>query len=180
MPVGLDWLTRFHFAWPQWLGICRPPEAGSQAAATDAFQQAVVRSWRSTVASGGSVADAVINNLFPWCFTPETYAKRPEFIAGLADFVRSRPPQSVENFLAQSDAVLTHDATTRLADIGARTQITYGRWDLITSTRFLAELTAAIPHAQSHVFEDCSHVALHENPSAFNEVTLAFLTAQRL
>ena len=58
-----------------------------------------------------SVTDMVIQGIFPWCFTPELYAAKPEYIDSLADFVRSRPMPPVDAFLRQSDAVLAHDAT---------------------------------------------------------------------
>jgi hypothetical protein len=53
-----------------------------------------------------SVTDMVIKGIFPWCFTPELYAERPEYIDSLADFVRSRPMPPVDAFLRQSEAVL--------------------------------------------------------------------------
>ncbi len=34
VPVGLLWETMLSPLWPQWLGICRPPELGSSAEAT--------------------------------------------------------------------------------------------------------------------------------------------------
>ena len=41
----------------------------------------------------------VIQGIFPWCFTPEMYVNRPEFVDTLVDFVRSRPAQPVDAFL---------------------------------------------------------------------------------
>src|SRR5512133_340496 len=40
-----------------------------------------------------TVADVVIQAIFPFCFTPEAYAERPEFVDTLVQFVRSRPAQ---------------------------------------------------------------------------------------
>jgi hypothetical protein len=39
----------------------------------------------------GSVAEMVILGIFPWCFTPELYAAKPDYIQSLAEFVRGRP-----------------------------------------------------------------------------------------
>ena len=128
----------------------------------------------------GSVADTVIQGIFPWCFTPEMYAEKPEFVAGLEDFVRGRPPQPVDAFLHQSDAVLGHDAEAQLGRIVAPTQITYGRCDVITSTRFAAALTNGIKDAEFVVFEHLSHAGLHEDAEEFNRATLEFLTRQKL
>src|SRR5579884_2402601 len=62
---------------------------------TDPFITAVLGSWQLLAKAIGSVQDMMIRAMFPWCFTPELYAARPEYIQGLADFVRSRPAQSV-------------------------------------------------------------------------------------
>ena len=52
----------------------------------------------------------VILGVFPWCFTPELYAARPEYIQSLAEFVRGRPRQPGPAFLQESNAVIAHDA----------------------------------------------------------------------
>jgi len=39
------------------------------------------------------------------------YVERPEFVDTLAEFVPGRPAQPVDAFLAQTDAVIAHDAT---------------------------------------------------------------------
>jgi len=123
----------------------------------------------------GSVTDMVIQGIFPWCFTPELYAARPEYIDSLADFVRGRPMPPVDAFLCQSQAVLGHDAREVLGAIRAPTQLTYGQHDLVTSTRFAAPLTAAIPGADVVVFENCAHAPIYEDVDGFNQRTLAFL-----
>jgi hypothetical protein len=46
----------------------------------------------------------VIQAIFLWCFTPEAYVERPEFVDMLVEFVRGRPAQPVDAFLAQTDA----------------------------------------------------------------------------
>ena len=93
----------------------------------------------------------------------------------LSDFVRSRPKQPVDAFIQQSDAVITHDAEAQLGKIRAPTQITFGRHDMVTSTRFADRLKNGIKNSELHIFEDCSHAPLYENVPAFNEKTLAFL-----
>jgi hypothetical protein len=62
----------------------------------------------------------VIQSIFPFCFTPELYAARPEYIESLAEFVRSRPMPPVEAFMRQSEAVLRHDATGLLGAVQLR------------------------------------------------------------
>jgi pimeloyl-ACP methyl ester carboxylesterase len=147
-----------HSAWPK----------------SDPFLQTVVEGWR-VMAMGGSVTEMVIQGIFPWCFTPELYAARPEYIDSLAEFVRSRPMPPLEAFLRQSEAVINHDASAQLGRITAPTQVTVGRHDMLCSTRFVDALTGGIANTELVVFEDCSHAAIYENVEAFNTRTLAFL-----
>jgi pimeloyl-ACP methyl ester carboxylesterase len=144
--------------------------------ATDPYLTVVVEGWRTMARALNSVTDMVIQGIFPWCFTPELYAARPEYIDGLADFVRGRPMPPVDAFLRQSGAVLSHDATGMVGLIQAPTQVTFGRHDAATSTRFAAPLTQGIKDSELVVFEDCSHAPIYENVEEFNARTLAFLT----
>ena len=121
-----------------------------------------------------SVPEMVIQAIFPWCFTPELYAQKPDYIQSLSDFVRSRPEQPVDAFIQESDAVIAHDAEAQLGRIRAPTQITFGRYDLVTR-HFADRLTNGIKCSELYIFEDCSHAPLYENVVAFNEKTLAFL-----
>jgi pimeloyl-ACP methyl ester carboxylesterase len=123
----------------------------------------------------GSVPEMVILALFPWCLTPELYAAKPEYIQSLADFVRSRPAQSVPSFLQQSNAVIAHDVETQLDRITAPTQITFGRHDLATSTRFADGMKRRIRNSELLIFEGCSHAPIYEKVEEFNQKTLAFL-----
>ena len=142
---------------------------------TDPFLRAVVETWRTMAQGLGSVTDMAIQGIFPWCFTPELYAARPEYIDSLADFVRGRPMPPVDAFLRQSQAVLDHDAREVLGAIRAPTLITFGERDMVTSTRFAGPLTAAIPGADLAVFENCAHAPIYEDVDGFNQRTLAFL-----
>ena len=146
--------------------------------ATDAFLTTVVEMWRSLARALPTVADAVIQGIFPFCFTPEMYAEKPEFVDGLEQFVRSRPAQPLEAFIAQSDAVLAHDAADALGDIRCPTQITFGAHDICTSTRFAGQLQSAIAGSELVVFESLAHAGLHEDAETFNRATLEFLQRQ--
>jgi proline iminopeptidase len=74
--------------------------------------------------------------------------------------------------------VITHDIETQLSQITAPTQITFGRHDMVTSTRFATGMTSAIRNSELLVFEDCSHAPMYENVEEFNEKTLGFLRRQ--
>jgi 3-oxoadipate enol-lactonase len=142
---------------------------------TDPFIKTVVQGWQTMAKGLGSVTEMVIQGIFPWCFTPELYAAKPEYIESLAAFVRGRPVQPIDAFLRQSDAVIAHDATSQLAKIKAPTQITFGRRDVVTSTRFANELKSGIRESEVVVFEGCSHTPMYENVAEFNGTTLEFL-----
>jgi len=142
---------------------------------TDPFLTVIVEGWRIMARGLDSVTEMVIAGIFPFCFTPELYAARPEYIDSLAEFVRGRPMPPVDAFMRQSGAVLTHDASGILGLIQAPTLITYGRHDIVTSTRFAAPLTEGIADTELIVFEDCAHAAIYENVEGFNQRTLEFL-----
>jgi pimeloyl-ACP methyl ester carboxylesterase len=142
---------------------------------SDPFLKTVVEGWRSIAKALGSVQEMVIQGIFPWCLTPELYAAKPDYIDQLAAFVRSRPKQPLEAFISQSSAVLSHDAVAQLARIKAPTQITFGRRDLVTSTRFADVMKNGIKGSEFVVFEGCAHAPIYENVAEFNEKTLSFL-----
>ena len=147
-----------HSAWPK----------------TDLFAKTIVESLQALAKALGSVPKMVIRGLFPWCFTPELYAARPDYIQSLADFVRSRPPQSVASFMQQSNAVIAHDVHSQLNRISAPTLITFGRQDMLISTRF-AEPLKTIRNSELLIFEGCAHAPLYEKVEEFNTKTLDFL-----
>jgi pimeloyl-ACP methyl ester carboxylesterase len=148
-----------HSAWPK----------------SDPFLKVVVSGWQTIAKGLGSVQEMIIQGIFPYCFTPELYAAKPEYIDQLAAFVRSRPKQPLEAFLRQSDAVIAHDALSQLGKIKAPTQITFGRYDMVTSTRFVEPLTSGIKNSDLVIFEMCAHAGIYERVSEFNEKTLEFL-----
>ena len=144
-------------------------------AKTDLFLKTVVEGWQVMAKALGSVPEMIVQGIFPWCFTPELYAAKPEYIQSLADFVRSRPVPSLAAFLQQSNAVIAHDVEAQLAKIKAPTQITFGRHDLLTSTRFADRMKSDIRGSELLIFEGCAHAPIYEKVEEFNQKTLAFL-----
>ena len=148
-----------HSAWPK----------------TDAFVKTAIECFQIVAKALESVPEMVIRALFPWCLTPDLYAAKPDHIQTLADFVRSRPAQSLASFMQQSNAVLAHDMERQLGRITAPTQITFGQRDLLTSTRFADRLKNGIRNSELVIFEGCAHAALYEKVEEFNSRTLEFL-----
>jgi pimeloyl-ACP methyl ester carboxylesterase len=142
---------------------------------SDPFIKTVVRGWQEMAKGMNDVTEMIVLGIFPWCFTPELYAAKPEYIASLAEFVRGRPRQPVDAFVRQSDAVMAHDAEAQLGKIKAPTQITFGRRDAVTSTRYAHRLQEGIATSELVVFEGCAHAPIYENVAEFNARTLAFL-----
>lgn len=142
---------------------------------SDPYVKTVLESWQVTAKALASVPEMVILAIFPWCFTPELYAAKPDYIQSLAGFVRSRPAQTVAAFLQQSNAAMGHDAEAQLGKITAPTQITFGRCDRVTSTRFADRMKNGIRNSELVVFEGCSHAPIYENVAEFNGKTLEFL-----
>jgi pimeloyl-ACP methyl ester carboxylesterase len=166
-----------------WLGAKYPDRVRSLSLhsgwpKTDPFMKTVVEGWQVMAEALGSVPEMVIQAIFPWCLTPELYASKPDYIQSLADFVRSRPAQPLSAFIQQSNAVIGHDAEEQLARIRAPTQITFGRHDLVTSTRFADRMNGSISGAELEIFESCAHAPIYEKVDEFNRKTLAFLQRQ--
>jgi pimeloyl-ACP methyl ester carboxylesterase len=142
---------------------------------TDPFLKVIVQGWQTMAKGLGSVQEMIIQGILPFCLTPELYAAKPDYVDQLAAFVRSRPQQPIDAFMRQSNAVIAHDALSQLGGIAAPTQITFGRHDIVTSTRFADPLKNGIKGSELTVFETCAHAAIYETVADFNERTLAFL-----
>jgi len=142
---------------------------------TDPFIKTVVEGWQVVARALESVPQMVILSIFPWCFTPELYAAKPDYIKALADFVQSRPAQPLTAFIQQSNAVIAHDAEDQLPRITAPTQITFGRGDLATSTRLTDRMHGSIRNSEVLIFEGCAHAPIYEKVDEFNQKTLGFL-----
>jgi pimeloyl-ACP methyl ester carboxylesterase len=78
-------------------------------------------------------------------------------------------------YLRQTEAVLGHDARSRLPAIRCPTLVSVGSLDLITPPALSDELARLIPGARLNRLPDVGHGALWEAPDAFNRVCLDFL-----
>ena len=85
----------------------------------------------------------------------------------------------MDAFLAQTDAVLAHDASAVLGEIDVPTLITFGARDVVCSTRFAEPLKSGIAGSELVLFDHLSHAGLHEDPETFNRATLDFLQRER-
>jgi len=146
---------------------------------TDLFVKTLVNGWQVTAKALNNVPEMTIQNIFPWCFMPELYAERPDYIQSLSDFVRSRPAQTVADFILQSNAVIAHDVEEQLINITAPTQISFGSHDMVTSTRFAFPMQERIRNTELIIFDRCAHAPNFERVDEFNQRTLEFLQRQQ-
>ena len=163
-----------------WLAVKYPDKVQSLSVhggspSSDLFIKTILEGWQVMARALNSVPEMVIKAIFPWCFTPDLYATKPDYIQALTDFVRSRPAQSLPSFLRQSNAVMAHDVSAHLGQITAPTQITVGALDQITSTRFAVPMKDQIRGAELLIFENCAHAHIYEKVEEFNQKSLAFL-----
>ena len=145
---------------------------------TDPFIRTVIEGFQVVAKALESVPQMVIRAIFPWCLTPELYAAKPDYIQSLSNFVLSRPAQPLAAFIEQSNAAIAHDAEAQLGRITAPTQITFGRHDLATSTRFADRMKGGIRDSELLIFEGCAHAPIYEKVEEFNQKTLRFLQNQ--
>ena len=116
-----------------------------------------------------------------WLFTPECFATQPELVELVVQRA-AHPPHPVppHAYFRQTEAVLGHDARSRLHLISCPTLVAGGSLDLITPPALSDELARLIPGARLTRLPGVGHGALWEAPEAFNRVCLDFLDAVAL
>ena len=108
---------------------------------------------------------------------PRDVRTRPEFVDTLTDFVRSRPAQPLDAFLAQTEAAITHDSGPALGEIVAPTLITVGAHDLVCC-RFAERLETGIGGSELVIFEHTLARRLRGPRDLTHRATLDFLLRQ--
>jgi pimeloyl-ACP methyl ester carboxylesterase len=68
---------------------------------TDPFLKVIVGNWQIIAKGLGSVQEMIIQGIFPFCFTPELYSAKPEYLDQLAASA-SRTPSSPMTLLLSS------------------------------------------------------------------------------
>ena len=181
--IGVE---RAHIRWPVarrghglWPGAKYPRRVHSLSlhsgwTKTDPFLKAVVEGWQTIAKGLGDVTEMVIQGIFP-CSRPSYTPPSRNTLTSLQRLC-AVGEAAARRFLRQSNAVIAHDALAQLTRINAPTQITFGRHDLVTSTRFADALKNGIKRSELMVFESCSHAPIYESVSEFNQKTLSFLS----
>lgn len=113
-----------------------------------------------------------------WLFTPECFATQPELVELVVQRAAQHPhPVPLHAYLRQTEAVLGHDARSRLHLMRCPTLVSVGTEDLVTPPVLAEELASRIPGARLALLPGVGHGALWEAPEAFNRVCLEFLDA---
>ena len=170
--IGLDRVhvagLSFGAAVGMWLAAKHPARVKSLSlhsawTKSDDYLKVVVQGWQSMAKGLGSVTEMIIQGIFPWCFTPELYAARPELHRGTR-VLRARPT---------SPAACRLPATIRGGHRprcrGAARQDQGADADHLRPVRHHHRIPLRGHDEERHrqermvVFEDCSHAPIYEN-----------------
>ena len=122
----------------------------------------------------GEDPEAELRRMLPFLYTDACIRERPEEIEG---FVRRRldNPTPPEGYLAQLSAAVTHDASSRLEGIRARTLVITGDADRLVHWENSLRIAGRIPGATLVVLPGAPHRLFAETADAFNREVLRFL-----
>jgi pimeloyl-ACP methyl ester carboxylesterase len=135
-------------------------------AVCDTYARSMFAFWR-WMAERAPDDRAMLEAFFLWVYTPR--AHESGMVAQLIDDALAfEHPQSTEDFVAQIDALVAHDALDRLAGIEAPTLVLAGEIDIIFPPRFGQVVADRIPGAEFEVLPGEAHQPFQENPDAFN------------
>ncbi len=125
------------------------------------------------LAKGGD-REAELRRMLPFLYTDACIRERPDEIEG---FVRRRlaHPTPPEGYLAQLSAAVTHDASSRLEGIRARTLVITGDADRLVNWENSLRIAGRIPGAKLVVLPGAPHRLFAETADAFNVEVLRFL-----
>ena len=124
----------------------------------------------------GEDPEAELRRMLPFLYTDACIRERPEEIEG---FVRRRldNPTPPEGYLGQLSAAVSHDASSRLEKIRARTLVITGDADRLVNWENSLRLAGRIPEATLVVLPGAPHRLFAETADAFNREVLRFLSA---
>jgi pimeloyl-ACP methyl ester carboxylesterase len=119
--------------------------------------------------------ETIVKLFMAWCFT-ERFFEDPDRVAMVVNMMLANPtPQPRHGFAGQIGAGMQHDTRASLGKISAPTLVIAGRQDLLFHEKLCQEVFEAIPNAEMTVIEG-SHLLNFENPEAFNDAVLTFLS----
>jgi len=125
------------------------------------------------LAKGGD-PEAELRRMLPFLYSDTCIRERPGEIEG---FVRRRldHPTPPEGYQAQLSAAVTHDASSRLERIRAKTLVITGDADRLVDCENALRIAGRIPGAALVVLPGAPHRLFAETADAFNREVLSFL-----
>lgn len=121
----------------------------------------------------GGVA-AVVDSMVPRLLSEETRTHRPAVVARVRELALASAPEAVAGAIR---ALMTRaDSTPLLAQIACPTLVVVGEHDVITPPAVAEALRHAIPNAELVTIQRAGHLSNLEQPAAFNDAMLRFLT----
>ncbi|MFQ3591828.1 MAG: alpha/beta hydrolase [Gemmataceae bacterium] len=146
--------------------------ADTKAEADDAVARANREKLMATAANAG--AGAIIAAMLPKLLGATTQQHRPEVVAATH---KLGSDQRSEAIVAALKALRDRpDATPSLGQINVPTLVIVGEEDVLTPPSVAQQMAQAIPRARLAIIPQAGHLAHAENPTAFNEALLTFLT----
>ena len=127
---------------------------------------------RIAAAQSGGVEAVVDGTLERW-FTPAMHERDPDEIARIAAMIRGT---AVEGFIANCHAIRELNQTDLLKNIKTPTLIIVGAEDPATTPEMSRIIHAEIGGSELAILPDASHLANVEQPAAFNDVLIPFLS----
>ncbi len=117
----------------------------------------------------------VMRDVTLWAFTVRFFAERPEEAREFEDAM-AELDMPVEAYLAQLNAIQTHDTTDRLAQLGVPTLVLAGEEDILIPVSLSRRLHELVSDA-SWTTVPGGHACLWEHPDPFNGAVIDFVRA---
>jgi 3-oxoadipate enol-lactonase len=109
-----------------------------------------------------------------WHFTP-TFLEHISGVEMLPSALLRDSEQPLDAYLSQLQSILSHDSTSYLSQIGARTLVLGAPEDRLCTPEQVRQLQHGIPGAELAITEHGAHGCLWEAPEEFNAAVLGFL-----
>ncbi len=146
--------------------VCTTPQ-------TDPFARRLFTSWQAV--RRRCTREEFYQMLSLWIFTHRFYGHTEAVELFMQKSLSNPFPQSVDGFLRQCEAILTHDALDRLGGIKAPTHVIVGDEDILTAPRYSHVLAERILGAGLTAILESGHAVFWERPSEFNQAVIDFL-----
>lgn len=126
---------------------------------------ALLKSWRALYPLALSQREAWELQAYAWLFTDKFWRNEANVRAALR-FARTQPQQSVQGFVGQVDAALSHDTRDRLPTLRVPAAVIHGREDQLAPFACGEELARLIPGAELTALDGVGHAANLEGQRA--------------